>query len=106
MAPIFTATYLANVTKITDRLFHRGNGGFVLIALEPDTFDTIADKYIKKGGQLRKHMTKMKDDWDKAAVEALKNRDANDPLVQLMLHWSYSFIEKHNLIEKFNSVHI
>lgn len=106
LAPIFTATYLANVTKMTDRLFHKGNGGFVLIGLEPDTFDAIADKYITKGGQVRSHITKMKDEWDKAAVEALKNRDANDPLVQMMLHWSYSFIEKHNLIDKFNSVHI
>ena len=48
----------------------------------------------------------MKVDWDKAAVEALKKRDANDTLVQLMINWSYSFLKKHNLIEKFNSVHI
>jgi len=47
---------------MTEGIFRKGNGGLVLLPLKPEKFDAIADKYIAKGGQLRSHVTKLKND--------------------------------------------
>lgn len=103
LAPLLTKAYLARVTGFTEKVFTIGNGGIVLIGLDEDEFDKIAEKFIKLGGKRSAHHTEMKKEWNDKAVEILKQRDAKDPLIKMMLHWTSGFFKEKGLYIKFAS---
>jgi len=43
-----TVEYMANVTRMTEGIFRKRNGGLLLLPLKSEKFDAIADKYIVK----------------------------------------------------------
>ena len=81
------------MTGYAEKVFRVGNGGLVLIGLDFEEFDTIAEKYIAKGGTRKSHETNMKRDWDEKVVELLKKRDAKDPVIKMMLHSASVFLK-------------
>merc|ERR1712146_605489 len=118
LAPLLTIAYLQRLTRLAEAVFRKGNGGLVIVALDTDIFDSICEKHIPALAEeneldmqvenkdekisLNELRRKLKADWDKAAVAELKKRPADDPLVNMMKHWSSPFLKHHKLLQKFS----
>jgi len=117
LASFLTVPYLRGLTGFAEAVFRTGNGGLVIVGLDYDKFEEICCKHIpaleEEDGKMEVDESKpklsltelrknLKKDWDKAAVEELKKRPSDDPLVKMIKNWSTPFMKQHKLLKKFS----